>query len=116
MNITGDAGVSYMIGNFEPLVRYNVGLTTIHINNGGFAGYGPGFWGGGHDPYTHVVSDHTVADMSEAAKAMGCYAEHVTEPSQIIPALKRAFDENACNRPAYLEFICSQYPVFGNWA
>ena len=116
VNVTGDAGVGYMIGNFEALVRYNVGVTTIHINNGGFAGYGQGFWGKGHDPYTCAVSEHKIADMSEAVKQMGYYAEHVTEPSEIIPALKRAFDENACNRPAYLEFICSQYPVFGGWS
>ena len=115
VNITGEGGVGYMIGNFEPLVRYNIGVTTIHINNGGFSGYGPGFWGDGHDPYTCEVSDHSVTDMSEAVKAMGYYAEHVTEPSEIIPALKRAFDENARNRPAYLEFICCQYPVFGSW-
>jgi len=116
VNITGDGGVGYMIGNFEPLVRYNIGVTTIHINNGCFAGYGPGFWGSGHDPYTCIVSEHSVTDMSEAVKAMGYYAEHVTEPSEIIPALKRAFDENAQNRPAYLEFICGQHPVFGKWA
>lgn len=116
VNVTGDAGVGYMIGNFEALVRHEIGVTTIHINNGGFAGYGPGFWGKGHDPYTCAVSDHSIADMSEAVKAMGCYAEHITEPSEIIPSLKRAFDENACNRPAYLEFICSQYPVYGAWA
>lgn len=116
VNITGDAGVCYMLGNFEPLARYSIGVTTIHINNGGFSGYGPGFWGQGHDPYTCEVLDHSVADMSEAVKALGYYAEHVTEPSEIIPALKRAFDENARNRPAYLEFICSQYPVYGSWA
>ncbi|MFC1712686.1 thiamine pyrophosphate-dependent enzyme [Candidatus Poribacteria bacterium] len=116
VNITGDAGVGYMLGNFEPLARSNVGVTTIHINNGGFSGYGPGFWGDGHDPYTCEVLDHSVADMSESVKALGYYAEHVSEPSEIIPALKRAFDENAHNRPAYLEFICSQYPVFGSWA
>ena len=115
VNITGDAGVSYMMGNFEALVRHHIGVTTLHINNGGFAGYGPGFWGQGHDPYTCEVCDHSVADLSEAAKAMGYYAEDVAEPSEIIPALKRAFDENAHNRPAYLEFICSQYPVFGSW-
>jgi acetolactate synthase-1/2/3 large subunit len=115
VNITGDGGVSYMLGNFEALVRYNIGVTTIHINNGGFAGYGPGFWGGGHDPYTWEVSNHSVADMSGALKKMGYYAERITEPSEVIPALKRAFDENARNRPAYLEFLCSQYPVFGRW-
>jgi thiamine pyrophosphate-dependent acetolactate synthase large subunit-like protein len=115
INVTGDAGVGYMLGNLEALVRHNIGVTTIHINNGGFAGYGPGFWGNGHDPYTCEVSDHSVADISEAVKALGYYAEHVTEPSAIIPALKRALDENARDRPAYLEFICCQYPVFGDW-
>jgi len=116
VSVTGDAGVGYMMGNLEVLVRYNMGVTIIHINNGGFAGYGPGFWGKGHDPYTCAISDHSVSDMSEAIKAMGCYAEHVTDPSEIIPALKRAFDENACDRPSYLEFICSQHPVYGAWA
>jgi acetolactate synthase-1/2/3 large subunit len=115
VNVTGDAGVSYMLGNLEALVRYNIGVTTIHINNGGFAGYGPGFWGQGHDSYTYVVADHATVDMSRAVEAMGYYAEDVTEPSDVIPALKRAFDQNARNRPAYLEFLCSQYPVFGKW-
>lgn len=115
VNVTGDAGVGYMLGNLEALVRYGVGVTTIHINNGGFAGYGPGFWGPGHDPYTCEVCDHAVADMSEAVKAIGYYAEHVTDPAEIGPALRRALDENAQGRPAYLEFICSQYPVFGAW-
>src|SRR5213594_2616310 len=32
VNITGDAGVSYMMGNFEAVSRYGLGVTTIHIN------------------------------------------------------------------------------------
>jgi acetolactate synthase-1/2/3 large subunit len=115
VNITGEAGVGYMLGNFEALVRLNIGVTTIHINNGGFGGYGPGFWGPGRARYTWEVSDHSVVDMSKAMDAMGYYAEDVTEPSEIIPALKRAFDENARGRPAYLEIICSIYPVSGKW-
>jgi acetolactate synthase-1/2/3 large subunit len=115
VNVTGDAGVGYMMGNFEALVRHNIGVTTIHINNGGFSGYGPGFWGPGHDPYTCEVCGHPMADMSEAARAIGYYAEDISEPSEIVPALRRAFDENAQGRPAYLEVICSQYPVFGAW-
>ncbi len=115
INVTGDAGVSYMLGNLEALVRYKIGITTIHINNGGFAGYGHGFWGKGHDPYTYVVSDHATTDLSAAVKALGLYAEDVVEPAEIIPALKRALAENERGRPAYLEFICSQYPVYGQW-
>jgi thiamine pyrophosphate-dependent acetolactate synthase large subunit-like protein len=115
VNVTGDAGVGYMMGNFEAVVRNRLGVTTVHINNGGFTGYGPGFWGGGHDPYTWQVSDHTTADYSKAVAAIGYYSEDVTEPAEIIPALERAFVQNAKGQPAYLEFICSQYPVFGKF-
>ena len=38
------------------------------------------------------------------------------EPSEIVPALQRALAENAQDRPAYLEFICSQYPMYGAFA
>jgi thiamine pyrophosphate-dependent acetolactate synthase large subunit-like protein len=115
VNVTGDAGVCYMMGNFEAVARYKLGITTVHINNGGYSGYGPGFWGPGHDPYTWKVSDHSEASMSAMARALGYYGEAVAEPSEIIPALKRALDENARSRPAYLEFICSQHPVHGGW-
>ena len=115
INVTGDAGVMYMMGNFEAVSRYKLGITTVHINNGGYSGYGPGFWGEGHDPYTFKVSDHTEASMSAMAKAVGWYGEMVSEPSEVVPALRRALDANAQNRPAYLEFICSQHPVHGGW-
>src|SRR5216117_513908 len=47
VHVTGDAGVCYMMGNFEAVARYKIGITTLHINNGGYSGYGPGFWGAG---------------------------------------------------------------------
>ncbi|MGI6367964.1 MAG: thiamine pyrophosphate-dependent enzyme [Anaerolineae bacterium] len=115
VNVTGDAGVGYMLGNMEALVRAGIGVTTVHINNGGFGGYGPGFWGGGHDPYTCEVCDHSTADISRAVEALGYYAEDVSEPDEIVPAFRRALEQNAQGRPAYLEFLCSQYPVFGAW-
>ena len=115
VNITGDAGVCYMMGNFEAVARYRIGITTLHINNGGYSGYGPGFWGAGHDPYTWKVSDHSSACMSAMARAVGWHGEDVTEPSQVIPAMKRALDANAKGQPAFLEFICSHNPVHGGW-
>jgi acetolactate synthase-1/2/3 large subunit len=115
VHVTGDAGVCYMMGNFEAVARYKIGITTLHINNGGYSGYGPGFWGAGHDPYTWKVSDHESACMSSMAKAVGFHAEDVTKPSEIVPALERAFDENAKGRPAFVEFICSHHPVHGGW-
>jgi acetolactate synthase-1/2/3 large subunit len=115
VHVTGDAGVCYMMGNFEAIARYKIGITTLHINNGGYSGYGPGFWGGGHDPYTWKVSDHASACMANMAKSVGFYGEDVTTPSEVLPALKRALDENAKGRPAFLEFICSHHPVHGGW-
>jgi acetolactate synthase-1/2/3 large subunit len=115
VNVTGDAGVCYMMGNFEAVARYRLGITTIHINNGGYSGYGPGFWGAGHDPYTWKVSDHGSACMASMARAVGFHGEDVSDPAEIIPALKRALDENAKGRPTFLEFICSHHPVHGGW-
>lgn len=115
VNVTGDAGVGYMMGNLEALVRNEIGVTTVHINNGGFAGYGPGFWGPGHDPYTCEVLDHSVASMGEVVEAMGYQAETVHEPSAVVPALERALEANANGRPAYVEIICSCHPVYGEW-
>jgi acetolactate synthase-1/2/3 large subunit len=115
VHVTGDAGVCYMMGNFEAVARYKIGITTIHINNGGYSGYGPGFWGAGHDPYTWQVSDHAKACMSSMARAVGFHGEDVSKPADIIPALKRAFDENAKGRPAFIEFLCSHHPVHGGW-
>jgi thiamine pyrophosphate-dependent acetolactate synthase large subunit-like protein len=115
VNITGDAGICYMMGNFEAVARYGIGITTVHINNGGYSGYGPGFWGKGHDPYTWKVSDHGSACMASMARSVGFHAEDVTEPAAIVPAFERAFAENAKGRPALLEFICSHHPVHGGW-
>lgn len=113
--VTGDAGVGYMLGNIEAAVRYNLGITIIHLNNSNFAGYGPGFWGPGMDPYTYQLSPSNVANLSKVAGGLGLYSERIEKPGEIIPALKRALNENAKDRPAYLEFICSSYPVWANF-
>ena len=115
VNITGDAGVCYMMGNFEAVARYKIGITTIHINNGGYSGYGAGFWGAGHDPYTWQVSGHDKACMASMARAVGFHAEDVSAPSEIVPAIRRALDANAKGQPAFLEFLCSHHPVHGGW-
>jgi thiamine pyrophosphate-dependent acetolactate synthase large subunit-like protein len=115
VNVTGDAGIGYMMGTFESVSRYKIGITTIHIANGGYAGYGPGFWGPGHDPYTYVVSAYPTISTAAMAKAMGWHGETVTEPSEVNAALKRALAANENNKPAFLEFVASQHPVHGGW-
>jgi thiamine pyrophosphate-dependent acetolactate synthase large subunit-like protein len=113
--VTGEAGLGYMLGNLEVLLREKLGVTVLHISNGGFAGYGPGFWGPGHDPFTHTVLGPNDVDMAKVLGALGLHTERVSEPSEVIPALQRALAANASGRPAYLECLCCQYPVYGQW-
>ena len=113
--VTGEAGLGYMMGNLEVPLRQKMGITVAHVSNGGFAGYGPGFWGDGHDPYTHKVLGNDEVDMSQVIGALGYHTERVTEPSEVGPALKRAMAANDANQPAYIELICSQYPIYGRW-
>ena len=113
--VTGEAGLGYMLGNLEVLLREKLGITVVHISNGGFAGYGPGFWGPGHDPFTHRVLGPDEVDMSKVLGALGLLTERVSEPADVIPALQRALAANTSSRPAYIEFVCCQYPVYGQW-
>jgi thiamine pyrophosphate-dependent acetolactate synthase large subunit-like protein len=113
--VTGEAGLGYMMGNLEVALRQKLGITVVHVSNGGFAGYGPGFWGDGHDPFTHRVLGYDDVDMSKVIGALGYHTERVTEPSEVGPALQRALAANGENQPAYIEFICSQYPIYGGW-
>ena len=113
--VTGEAGLGYMLGQLEVALRQKIGITVVHVSNGGFAGYGPGFWGDGHDPFTHKVLGYDEVDMSKVIGEMGYHTERVTEPSDVVLALQRAFSANESGQPAYIEFICSQFPVYGGW-
>jgi thiamine pyrophosphate-dependent acetolactate synthase large subunit-like protein len=113
--VTGEAGLGYMMGNLEVTVREQLGITVVHVSNGGFSGYGPGFWGAGHDPYTHRVLGPNEIDMSKAIREFGLHTERVTEPGEVAAALQRALAANDSGQPAYIEVICSQFPVYGQW-
>ena len=113
--VTGEAGLGYMLGQLEVALRQNISITVVHVSNGGFAGYGPGFWGDGHDPFTHKVMGYDEVDMSKVIGEIGYHTERVTEPSDVVLALQRAFAANESGQPAYIEFICSQFPVYGGW-
>ena len=115
ITVTGEAGLGYMLGNLEVALRQKLGVTVVHISNGGFAGYGPGFWGPGHDPFTHSVLGPDEVDMSRVIGELGFHTERVSEPSEVVPALRRALEVNESNQPAYIEFLCSQYPIYGEW-
>jgi acetolactate synthase-1/2/3 large subunit len=115
VSVTGDAGFGYQVGNYEVLIRNKMGITTIHINNSGFGGYGPGFWGPGHSPYTSKVTPSDIVHTAKAVEGLGIASERVEDPDEIAPALKRALKLNGSGKPAFIEVICKQHPVYGGW-
>jgi thiamine pyrophosphate-dependent acetolactate synthase large subunit-like protein len=115
IHVTGDAGMGYMLGNMEVPLRYNLGITTIHLNNSGYAGFGQGFWGAGDNPYTCDLTPSDKTNLAKTMEGLGIHAERVTEPGEVAPAILRALEENAKNRPAFIEVICSQYPIWGTF-
>src|SRR5262249_36834873 len=88
--VTGEAGLGYMLGNLEVLLREKLGVTVVHISNGGFAGYGPGVWGPGHDPFTHAVLGPNEVDMAKVLAAQGLHTERGSEPTEGKSDLQRA--------------------------
>jgi thiamine pyrophosphate-dependent acetolactate synthase large subunit-like protein len=54
-------------------------------------------------------------NYARLAEALGGYGERVTEPGEIVPAIKRAVKQVEDGRPALLEFITSQEHAFSKF-
>ncbi len=47
-------------------------------------------------------------NLGEYAQALGAYSEKITEPKEIVPAIKRALEINRGGRTVLLEFITKE--------
>jgi acetolactate synthase-1/2/3 large subunit len=54
-------------------------------------------------------------NYAEFAKALGGYGERVTEPSEIIPAIKRGIAATQAGKPAMLEFITTKEKIYSTF-
>ena len=104
VNLMGEAAFGMVGMELETAVRNEIGTTTIVLMNtvmGGYTEY--------HPVASEEYGIHELGgDYADIAKALGGHGERVTEPSQIIPALTRAFAQNAEGVPAILEVITSE--------
>jgi acetolactate synthase I/II/III large subunit len=86
--IVGDGGFGHCWAELETARRMKIDVTTIVLNNG-ILGYQA------HAENVHY-GDHTDAcefqavDHAAIARACGCHAERVVDPSEVGPALRRA--------------------------
>lgn len=101
VNMMGDAAIGMTGMDFETAVRERIPILTILLNNYSMACEIP-VMQTATEKYRSTDISGNYADM---AKALGGYGDRVTQPGEIIPAIKRAVQKTEEGIPSLLEFI-----------
>lgn len=108
INVMGDAAIGMTGMDFETAVRQRIPILTVLLNNFCMTIEVRAF--------PVAAEKYRAADISgnyaDMAKALGGYAERVTKPEDIIPAIIRAIDKTKEGTPALLEFITAKETQF----
>jgi acetolactate synthase I/II/III large subunit len=101
INLWGDAAIGFTGMDFETAVRERIPILSVLLNNFSMA----------IELKVMKVatqkyrSTDITGDYAAMARAFGGYGERVTEPGEIVPAIKRAMVKTQEGVPALLEFI-----------
>jgi len=104
MNVWGDAAIGFTGMDFETAVRERIPIMSILLNNFSMA----------IELKVMPVSTEKYrstdisGDYASMARAFGGYGERVTEPAEIVPAIKRGIEKTKAGIPVLLEFITSK--------
>jgi len=104
INVWGDAAIGFTGMDFETAVRERIPILSILLNNFSMA----------IELKVMPVSTEKYrstdisGDYAAMARAFGGYGERVTEPRDIVPAIKRGIAATKEGTPALLEFITCQ--------
>ncbi len=104
INVWGDAAIGFTGMDFETAVRERIPILSILFNNFSMAIEIP-IMPVSQEKYGAIEISGHYADM---AKAFGGYGERVTQPSEIVSALKRGIEATQRGQAALLEFITDQ--------
>ena len=104
INVWGDAAIGFTGMDFETAVRERLSILSILFNNFSMAIEIPIMQVAQEKYGSTDISGH-YADM---AVAFGGYGERVTEPSDIVAALRRGIDQTRAGNPALIEFITTK--------
>src|SRR6266480_2981480 len=104
INVWGDAAIGFTGMDFETAVRERIPIMSILLNNFSMA----------IELKVMPISTEKYratdisGDYAAMARAFGGYGERVTEPEDIIPAIKRGIQKTQEGIPVLLEFITSK--------
>jgi acetolactate synthase-1/2/3 large subunit len=110
INVWGDAAIGFTGMDFETAVREKLPILSILFNNFCMAIEIP-VMQQSTEKYGATDISGNYADM---AKAFGGYGERITDPGEIVSALKRGIEATENGQAAFLEFITDkeiQFPV-----
>jgi thiamine pyrophosphate-dependent acetolactate synthase large subunit-like protein len=104
INVWGDAAIGFTGMDFETAVRERIPILSILFNNFSMAM---------ELPIMQVSTDRyrstdISGDYAAMARAFGGYGERITEPKEIIPAIRRGIEQIERQTPALLEFITAK--------
>jgi thiamine pyrophosphate-dependent acetolactate synthase large subunit-like protein len=108
VNLWGDAAIGFTGMDFETAVRERIPILSVLLNNFSMA-IELKIMKAATEKYRSTDISGNYADM---AKAFGGYGERVTEPAEIIPAIRRAIRKTEDGVPALLEFITEKAEDF----
>lgn len=104
INVWGDAAIGFTGMDFETAVRERIPILSVLFNNFSMAIELPIMQAATEKYRSTDIS----GDYAAFARALGGYGERITEPSQIIPAIKRGIEQVESGTPALLEFITAK--------
>jgi acetolactate synthase-1/2/3 large subunit len=104
INFMGDAAIGMAGMDIETGVRLGIPVLTVVLNNQVLSGY-PARYETAVELYGFT---ELYGEYANVATALGAYGERVSDPAEIVPALRRAEAEMAQGRPALLEFMTKE--------
>jgi acetolactate synthase-1/2/3 large subunit len=104
INVWGDSAIGFTGMDFETAVRERIPILSILLNNFSMAMELPLM------PVSteRYRSTDISGDYAAFARALGGYGERVTDPAEIVPAIRRGIAQTRDGTPALLEFITQQ--------
>ena len=104
VNVWGDAAIGFTGMDFETAVRERIPILSILLNNFSMAM---------EIPIMPISTERFRAtdisgDYAAMARAFGGYGERITQPDEIVPAIRRGVEQTRKGVPALLEFITSK--------
>lgn len=104
INVWGDAAIGFTGMDFETAVRERIPILSVLFNNFSMAIEIP-IMPASTEKYR---STDISGDYAAFARALGGYGERITDPGDIVAAIKRGIAATESGQPALLEFITTK--------